>query len=106
MTSAGLVAAIRKHAPGMPLHLAIAIAVNALGYGRAYDVPPELLVAVTLHPRPPQISERMDHIPGGLRAMAAAEKARMRNGASTRGGTIKRLAESIRAAAEATTKET
>ena len=48
MTSAALAAAIRKVAPDTPIHVAISIAVNALGYGRAYDVPAELIVARTL----------------------------------------------------------
>lgn len=106
MTSAALVAAIRQLAPGMPIHLAISLAVNALGYGRAYEVPPEMIVAVAMHPSPPRVIDRTDHVPEAIRALAAAERAHMRDGQSTRGGTIKRRAESIRAAAESTTKET
>ena len=106
MTNASLIAAIRQHAPAMPIHLAIAIAANALGYGRAYDVPPQLIVAIVLHPVLPRVTDRPDVIPGAIQAIAAAEKARMSNGESTRGGAIKRLAERIRAAAESTTKET
>jgi len=101
MTNASLIAAIRQHAPQMPIHLAIAIATNALGYGRAYNVPAELIVAVALHPTPPRVTDRPDVIPEAIQIMAAAEKPRMRNGESTRGGAIKRLAERIRAAATA-----
>jgi hypothetical protein len=106
VTSASLVSAIRQLAPAIPLHLAISIAVNALGYGRAYEVPPEMIVAVAMHPAQVGVTNRPDLIPETIGAIAREEKPRMRNGESTRGGTIKRLAASIRAVAESTTKET
>lgn len=101
MTAASLAAAIRKLAPETPIHLAIAIAVNALGYGRAYGVPAEMVVAVAMHPSPPRVVDRIDHLPDAIRDIAKAEAARTVNGKSTRGSTIRGRADLILAAAEA-----
>lgn len=59
MTPATLALAIMAVRPETPQHLAIAIAVNSMGYGASYEVAPELIAMRMMRPCVPPIAAEM-----------------------------------------------